>query len=100
MAQIGKHVRGIAFLATPFRGSEKADWAKQGETFLNYFGQKLALDILQMLTKESSSLVDLIVHFGSHLHSRLNTKEDIKVTFFYEEEESSFRIRKIKYGKI
>lgn len=97
MADIGTHVRGIAFLGTPFRGSEKAKWAQQGAKYMEWLGQKVDKDTLQLLEKDSASLQALTEQFAYLMQGRLKTKIEIKVAFFWEEEQSRMLV---KYGKV
>ena len=88
--EIGKHTRGIAFLGTPFEGSDKAKWAKTGSRFLRLFKDANSA-ILTDLTEESARLSDVGEAFTSLLRRRGESEEQgskIEVTCFFEEKKT------------
>lgn len=85
--EIGKRTRGIAFLGTPFEGSDKAKWAETGLRFFLLF--KDTNDAIPTdLREDSKKLSDVGEAFPDLLRRRRESEEPrskIEVTCFCEE---------------
>ncbi|MCJ1270442.1 Serine active site containing protein 1 [Lobaria immixta] len=85
--EIGKRTRGIAFLGTPFEGSDKAKWAETGLRFFLLF--KDTNDAIPTdLREDSNKLSDVGEAFPDLLRRRRESEEPrskIEVTCFCEE---------------
>lgn len=85
--EIGKHTRGIAFLGTPFEGSDKAKWADTGLRFL-MLSKDTNDDIPTDSRENFNTLSDVGEAFPGLLRRRGESEEprsNIEVTCFCEE---------------
>ncbi|GLA42986.1 hypothetical protein AnigIFM63309_011722 [Aspergillus niger] len=81
---ISQHVRGIAFLGTPFCGSEIANWVSRLNKVADYIFESNKANISDLKSK-SGTLQLLIEEFANVLRKRDNSDDSILTTFFYEQ---------------
>ena len=88
---IQDHTRRIAFLGTPHRGADKANWAESGKNFLRLFSNKTTGTVLKELEQGSDTLVKLGDEFPGWLLGRAEKPETkVEIVCFFEELSSSF----------
>jgi hypothetical protein len=80
---VAKHIRGMAFLGTPFHGSDAAKWATSIKRIVNvFYGSDKAN--LEGLETESQTLKNLGNAFPAVLQKRDQSGEPIGIVCFYE----------------
>ena len=82
--EVSTCVRGIIFLGTPHRGSNKASWGEQARKFVSYF-KTTNSSLVKDLDEKSEKLAKIGDSFPSLLNTRgkqANTR--IEVVCFYE----------------
>lgn len=84
LGDTGKHIRGIVFLGTPLRGSDKARWAERARVFWKCFLQENDSDIPQQLEKKSFKLIDMLEQFTQVVKTREKTAPDVKLLCMWE----------------
>ncbi|KAK4217349.1 hypothetical protein QBC37DRAFT_438144 [Rhypophila decipiens] len=83
--QISACTRGIIFLGTPLRGSDKTIWVQIGHKFAELIGQAKSKDLVSVIEKDAPRLQELGDSFSNILRDRAKTDQSIEVVFFYEE---------------
>ncbi|KAM7223601.1 hypothetical protein V8F06_001075 [Rhypophila decipiens] len=83
--QISACTRGIIFLGTPLRGSDKTIWVQIGHKFAELIGQAKSKDLVLVIEKDAPRLQELGDSFSNILRDRAKTDQSIEVVFFYEE---------------
>ena len=84
---ISEQTEGVAFMGTPFEGSEQAKWASRGEKILDllHLG-KYNSQVLENLAPKSAKLANLGVDFPDWLgQRRKDPKTQIRIMCFFED---------------
>ncbi len=96
---IPDYTRRIAFLGTPHRGADKAEWVESGRKFLSLFSNKTTGRVPQELVQGSDTLVKLGDEFPGWLLSRAEKPETkVEIVCFFEELSSS--VSGVDIGKV
>jgi protein SERAC1 len=95
--EVVENTCGTIFLGTPFKGSDKAAWAKMAERVLGMFGDSNDQTIKD-LDKRSTKLQQISVDFHMLLQKRYASKElrPIQVACFFEQKTTAKTWRKVK----
>lgn len=86
--QIEACTSGLIFLGTPHSGSDFAPFAKSVAMVLKPAGKRVNTDILDVLKRESQTLLDVEDWLGRWLRRRSQKEIPVEITCFYEEQES------------
>ena len=82
---IERSTKGVAFLATPFRGSDHVEWANTCVRIARLVGQTNQ-EILTELKKDSQRLVDIVAGFSKLVRGRESDRATrVRVVCFCEE---------------
>jgi hypothetical protein len=85
--QIESCTHGIVFLGTPHSGSDFAPFAKAVAQSLKAIGKWVNTDILDILRRDSQTLLDVEDWFGHWLRRRSEIQKSVSITCFFEEYE-------------
>lgn len=83
--QIELSVVGIIFLGTPHTGSGFAPFAKVVAKILEASGKRVNSDILDVLKRDSQTLIDIEDWFAQWLRIRTEENKAVQITSFFEE---------------
>ncbi|KAL4947648.1 Alpha/Beta hydrolase protein [Aspergillus filifer] len=89
---ITKHVRGMIFLGTPFRGSGSAKPAEAIRRVMDFLGVNTQQETLRLLGRDSERLDELVRGFPDVLNKRRMSQDpadQIQAFFFYETKKTS-----------
>ena len=87
MHQIESSTSGLLFFGTPHSGSDFAPFAKAVARALNLTGKRINTDILDVLKRDSQTLLDVEDWFGHWRRRRMQTQVPLDITCFFEERE-------------
>lgn len=85
LRNIEQKTLGIAFLGTPHSGSDFAPFAKAVGNLLSLVGKRVNVNILDVLKRDSQTLLDVEDWFGHRRRRRAESAMPIRITTFYEE---------------
>ncbi|KAL8853777.1 MAG: hypothetical protein Q9221_001420 [Calogaya cf. arnoldii] len=86
---IEEFARGVAFLDTPFQGSDMAKWADIGRRLVDLFSKDTNKELLKEIQENSYQLKEISEKFPEWLRKRGGKKEtSVEIVFFTEELET------------